>query len=133
LRYRTTEFRYATPRFRYATVPFRYANPARAAGTAAQVTARRADGHERMLIYLGPMSNAERQRKFREANPGYFRKYHARRKAIRKHAAQRIAAEAAATAAAGAALAPAESIPTPTPPEAAAAFPDLSHPAAAAA
>ena len=38
------------------------------------------------------MSNAERQRKFRAANPGYFNKYNNRRKALRIAAQKKMLA-----------------------------------------
>jgi hypothetical protein len=42
-----------------------------------------------MLSNPGPTSNAERQRQFRARNPGYFRKYSARLRAIsKKHRAE---------------------------------------------
>jgi hypothetical protein len=34
-----------------------------------------------MLKAVGPMSNTERQRKFRERNPGYYGRLHARKRA----------------------------------------------------
>lgn len=48
----------------------------------------------------GPKSNAHRQREFRARNPGYYRKYHRRKKAAREAAMarQRQHAEAVALA-----------------------------------
>src|SRR5688500_4720459 len=37
-----------------------------------------------MLIPVPPMSNTERQRQFRERNPGYYQRWHARRRALIK-------------------------------------------------
>src|SRR5689334_4239690 len=45
--------------------------------------ARQADGERRMLKPAPPIPNVERQRKFRERNPGYYRKYYARKRSIR--------------------------------------------------
>jgi hypothetical protein len=52
----------------------------------------RADAGERMLRPSPPMSNAERQRLFRERNPGYYGRLHARQRArVKALAAQRAA------------------------------------------
>src|SRR5687767_10347705 len=51
-----------------------------------------------MLTPVPTMSNAERQRKFRESHPGYFRKYHARKRAMAKAVRARMLAEAQAAA-----------------------------------
>lgn len=45
-----------------------------------------------MLHIPGPTSNIERQRQFRERNPGYYRKYSARRRQLRKAAQANLAA-----------------------------------------
>jgi hypothetical protein len=50
-----------------------------------------------MLTIPPPTSNIERQRQFRQRNPGYYNKYYARIKAMQKSA--RDAAQAAAIAA----------------------------------
>jgi hypothetical protein len=49
-----------------------------------------------MLLRPGPVSNTERQREFRERNPGYYGRLHRKRKAeIEAHIAARKAAELA--------------------------------------
>src|SRR5687768_6859203 len=64
-----------------------------------------------MLKPVGPMSNTERQRKFRQSHPGYFRKYYAPKRAARKRADREIRAmllaQAKAEAEAAAAASPA--------------------------
>jgi hypothetical protein len=53
-----------------------------------------------MLIHPPPMSNNERQRRFREGNPGYYARLHARKRSAWKAAATRRRVEAALAAAA---------------------------------
>jgi hypothetical protein len=53
-----------------------------------------------MLTIPPPMSNTERQRKFRKSHPGYFKKYYGRKKSIEKHVKARMQAEAQAAKAA---------------------------------
>ena len=69
----------------------------------------------RPLAPIPPMSNTERQRKFRASHPGYFRKYKPRRnanqQAIRTWTAALAAAQAAETAAAAATAASIETPP----------------------
>jgi hypothetical protein len=70
-----------------------------------------------------PMSNNERQRRFRASHPGYFNKYNGRRKAMRKAAKEKNRAMMAALAAAeaekarAAAAIPAMSLMLPAPAE----------------
>src|SRR4051794_23059305 len=45
-----------------------------------------------MLRPVPPMSNSERQRKFRASHPGYFNKYNGRRRTIAKNAKARVIA-----------------------------------------
>ena len=52
-----------------------------------------------MLRYRGPMSNTERQRQFRERNPGYYGRLHARRRAGGKAAVAAMKAQMMASAA----------------------------------
>jgi hypothetical protein len=62
------------------------------------------------------MSNYQRQRAFRERNPGYYNKYYARRKASDTHAAAAwLAATQAAAAATAAAAQTAAEAPVPAP------------------
>src|SRR4051812_31002826 len=72
----------------------------------------RADGLLYMLITPPPASNAQRQREFCARNPGYYRKYAARRRAMAQRAQEEyvatLAAAMAAEAAAEAAKAAAE-------------------------
>jgi hypothetical protein len=51
-----------------------------------------------MLIPAPPMSNTERQRQFRERNPGYYGRLHARRRAGENVAAAQLQAAAQAMA-----------------------------------
>jgi hypothetical protein len=61
-----------------------------------------------MLKPAPPIPNVERQRQFRERNPGYYRKYYARKKSIRLAAvAQRKALALANAAPAAAEVVPA--------------------------
>jgi hypothetical protein len=61
-----------------------------------QFSRRPADGQSHMLRRPSPISNAERQRQFRERNPGYYGRLHAKRRAaVRAFAAQRAAVAAA--------------------------------------
>ena len=66
------------------------------------------DGVDGMLLIPAPKSNAERQREFRERNPGYFRKYYAVKRSIAKRVRARMQAEAQAAQAALIAAARAE-------------------------
>jgi len=51
-----------------------------------------------MLPPVGPKSNTERQRQFRERNPGYYGRLHARRRAAMDADVVRLLAAAQATA-----------------------------------
>jgi hypothetical protein len=68
-----------------------------------------------MLLPVQPVSNAERQRKFRESHPGYFAKYRVSTKQVRAEVRARLAQllrdEAAAKAAAEAEKKAAEQLP----------------------
>jgi hypothetical protein len=56
----------------------------------------RADAKERMLLPAPPMSNAERQRRFQDAHPGYDRRRKARQRGSEKRGAAQLAAQLAA-------------------------------------
>jgi hypothetical protein len=62
------------------------------------------------------MSNAERQRQFRERHPGYYARLHARRRAGEKAAAEAAGAQLAALSQPPAAAHPAAAAVTPPPP-----------------
>lgn len=76
------------------------------------------DTHENMYKRVAPMSNTERQRRFRERHPGYYGRLHRKRKAASKAMlAQRWAeARAQAQAEAQASLATAKTVPLMLPP-----------------
>jgi hypothetical protein len=94
IRYAGTPPRYADASFRYAGGRFRYA----AGGFRVKFARPRADATD-MLIPAPPMSNAERQRQFRERNPGYYGRLHARRRAAVRALDAQLSAAAQATAA----------------------------------
>jgi hypothetical protein len=88
IRYAGTPPRYADASFRYAGGRFRYA----AGGFRVKFARPRADATD-MLRPCPPISNAERQRQFRERNPGYYGRLHAKRRAaLRAFTAQKNAA-----------------------------------------
>ena len=53
-----------------------------------------------MLTIPPPMSNTERQRKFRKSNPGYYKKYYARKRSMGRRVRAQMQAEAQAAKAA---------------------------------
>lgn len=95
LRYATGRFRYAAGRLRYAGMGFRYA----ARQSRLKFARPRADGMG-MLLPAQPMSNTERQRRFRQSHPGYYARLNARRRAASRPAPVEVIAMAQAAAAA---------------------------------
>jgi hypothetical protein len=94
IRYAGTPPRYADASFRYAGGRFRYA----AGGFRVKFASPRADATD-MLVHRPPMTNTERQRQFRKANPGYYARLHARRRAGMRARAAEVCIAALATAA----------------------------------
>jgi hypothetical protein len=69
-----------------------------------------------MLIRHIPMSNSERQQKFRLGNPGYYARIQARKRAMAKHVAQELRARMLAEAKQARETAAAEQTTAPTAP-----------------
>jgi hypothetical protein len=93
-RYATDTSRYAAARSRYAVARLRYAAervPIKFPHSRADLTG--------MLSNAPPMSNADRQRLFRERHPGYYARLHSRRRAAGRPAPVDLTAIAQAPAA----------------------------------